>query len=75
MLNDDAHEEFKKILGLAFPPIDVELQRDLWPAILRRLKERERDAPVPWYDWALVGALATIFAFFPGYFLVFAYHL
>jgi hypothetical protein len=75
MLNDDAHEEIKKILGRAFPPFDGELQRDLWPAMLRRLEERERNAPVPWYDWALVGALAATLVFFPSLFLVFAYHL
>jgi hypothetical protein len=75
MRNDDAHEESKKILRHAFSPIDAELQRDLWPAMLRRLEERQRIAPVPWYDWALTGALAATLVFFPSLFLVFAYHL
>ena len=75
MPNDDVHEETKKILRRAFSPFDVELQRDLWPAILRRLEERERNAPVPWYDWALAGALAATLVFSPSLFLVFAYHL
>lgn len=75
ILNDGGHEEFKKTLRLAFPPFDLELRRDLWPAMLHRLKERERNAPVPWHDWALVGALAVILVFFPSLLLVFAYHL
>jgi hypothetical protein len=75
MLNNDAREDIKKELGRVFQPVDVELQRDLWPAMLRRLEGRERNAPVPWYDWALVGALAATVVFFPGLFLVFAYHL
>jgi hypothetical protein len=75
MLKENGHQEMKQILGRAFPPFDVELQRDLWPVMLRRLEERERRAPVPWYDWALGGAVAATFVFFPSLFLVFAYHL
>jgi hypothetical protein len=75
MLNDNAHEAMKKLLRDAFSPFDVDLQRDLWPAMLRRLEERERNAPVPWYDWALMGALAATLACFPSLFLVVAYHL
>jgi hypothetical protein len=75
MQNENAHEEMKEILRHAFSPIDVELQQDLWPATLRRLEERDRNAPVPWYDWALAGALAVTIAFFPSLFLMFAYHL
>jgi hypothetical protein len=75
MLNDDAHDDSRKVLRLAFPPFDVELQRDLWPAMLRRLEEREQNAPVPWYDWALAGVLAATLVFSPNLFLIFAYHL
>jgi hypothetical protein len=75
MLNDNTDQEFKKNLRLVFPPFDVELQRDLWPAMLRRLERRERNAPIPWYDWALASALVVTLVFFPSLFLVFAYHL
>lgn len=75
MRNEDRHEEIKKIVKHAFSSIDTELQRDLWPAMLRRLEERERGASVPWYDWALAGALAATLVSFPSLFLVFAYQL
>jgi hypothetical protein len=75
MLNENAHEEIKEILKRSFSPVDVELQRNLWPTMLHRLEERERNAPVPWYDWALAGALAATLVFFPSLFLVFAYQL
>ena len=66
-------EEIRLALRAALPPVDTELHRDLWPAMLRRL-----DAPaqrVPWYDWALVGGLAGATIFFPKLILLFAYHL
>jgi hypothetical protein len=66
-------EEIRAALRAAFPPVDTELRRDLWPAMLRRL-----DAPaqrVPWYDWVLAGGLAGATVFFPKLILLFAYHL
>jgi len=44
-------------------PADRELKRDLWPEMLRRLER----APVrvPWWDWALVGALLLCLLLFP----------
>jgi hypothetical protein len=69
--NDE--EEIQAALQEAFPPVDSELRRDLWPVMLRRL-----DAPtqkVPWYDWVLAGGLAGVAVFFPKLILLFAYHL
>lgn len=66
-------EEIRAALRAAFPPVDTELRRDLWPAMLRRLDEPARK--VPWYDWALAGGLAGLTAFFPRLILFFAYHL
>jgi len=66
-------EEIRAALKEAFPPVNDELRRDLWPAMLRRLDTST--AKVPWYDWALAaGLVATVF-FFPKLVLFFAYHL
>lgn len=70
-MNND--RQTREALKRAFPPVDTELGRDLWPAVLRKL-----DAPatrVPWYDWALMGVSAGVFLLFPQLILVFAYHL
>lgn len=75
MSNDDDHQELKKILGVAFPPVDAALERDLWSETLRRLKERERNTHVPLYDWVLVGMLIAPLVFFPSLLLLLAYQL
>jgi hypothetical protein len=66
-------EEIRAALQEAFPPVNTELRRDLWPAMLRRLDAPARE--VPWYDWALAGGLAGATIFFPRLILLFAYHL
>ncbi len=66
-------EESVKILKKAFRPVDTELRRDLWPAMLCKLEEYKPG--VPWNDWALLAGLAGMFALFPELILVFAYHL
>ena len=66
-------ETIREALKRAFPPVDQELSRDLWPAMLRRL---EKPVPaVPWYDWALIAGLAGVLLFFPKLVLLLAYHL
>lgn len=66
-------EEIRKALRAAFSPVDTELHRDLWPAMLRRMEEPA--LKIPWYDWALAGGLAGATVFFPRLILLFAYHL
>lgn len=66
-------EEIQAALRAAFPPVDTELRRDLWPAMLRRMEEPARR--VPWYDWALAGSLAGATVFFPKLILLLVYHL
>ncbi len=63
----------REALQQSFPPMNTELRRDLWPAVLHKLDTRP--VPVPWYDWALIGLSAGVFLFFPQLILVFAYHL
>jgi len=65
--------QIRKALQQSLPPVNTELHRDLWPAVLRKLDVRP--IRVPWYDWALIGLSASMFLFFPQLILVFAYHL
>jgi hypothetical protein len=72
----NAHEEdrIKQLFKQAMPPAgDTEPERDLWPAMLRRLDARP--APVPWFDWALAGGLAVFAVVFPASIPVFLYYL
>jgi hypothetical protein len=66
-------EKIRETLKLVFPPVDHELRRDLWPLMLRRMEMPAR--VVPWYDWALAGAVAALFVFVPKVALLLAYHL
>jgi hypothetical protein len=77
----NAHDEnqIKQLLKQSLPPVEsnAESGRDLWPAVLRRLDEdaaslRHR---VPWFDWALLGALAVFAVSFPATIPVFLYYL
>lgn len=66
-------EEISDDLKRAFPPVDRQLRRDLWPLMSRRM-----DRPVqvvPWYDWALAASLTCAFIFFPKLTLLVAYNL
>jgi hypothetical protein len=69
----------KKLLQSALPPIGdaPELQRDLWPALLRRMDAQtsSRMASVPWFDWALGGALLAFAAVAPRTIPVILYYL
>ena len=72
-----AHDEerVKELLRLALKPMEGELEpsRDLWPAVLKRLSAGT--AQVPWFDWALLGGLVGLAAFFPSAIPVFLYYL
>jgi type VI protein secretion system component VasF len=53
---------------------DAPPDKDLWPAMLRRLEER-RKVRVPWFDWVLAGGLAAVLAVFPAWIPVLLYYL
>jgi hypothetical protein len=72
MTEQDDHQ-IREALQQSFPPVNTELNRDLWPAVLHKLDASP--ARVPWYDWALIGLSASVFLFFPQLILVLAYHL
>jgi hypothetical protein len=69
----EGSEDIRNLLKQAVPPVRAELRRDLWPAMRRRLDEGE--TRLPWYDWALAGAVLGAVAFSPQLILVIVYHL
>ena len=76
-MKEHDQERIKQLLKKSLPPISArvgtELRHDLWPAMLKRL---EASPPaVPWFDWALLVAVAACLAFFPGAIPVLLYHL
>jgi hypothetical protein len=68
--NDD---KIQKLLKQSIPPTESELPRDLWPQMLKRLQQRS--TVVPWFDWALLAALAVWLCIAPGNIPVLLYHL
>ncbi len=74
MKNNENHQELKSLLQKAIPPVkDTELQRDLWPEMLRKLSEQP--LRVPWFDWALAAVAGAALLFFPGAIPALLYHL
>ena len=77
-MNEHDEKRIKQLLKNSLPPISAArvgtgLRRDLWPAMLQRIEARP--ASVPWFDWALLSAVAAWCAFFPGAIPVLLYHL
>ncbi len=74
MTNYENEKELKELLKRALAPIkSIELQRDLWPQMLRRLDAQP--LRVPWFDWALAAILSGALVFFPGAIPALLYHL
>jgi hypothetical protein len=76
-MNEHDQERIEQLLKETLQPISgrvgAELRRDLWPAMLKRLEARP--VLVPWFDWALLAAVAAWLLFFPGAIPVLLYHL
>jgi hypothetical protein len=86
-----SEQEQKKIgdlLKWALVPVRHELNRDLWPQMLRRLDERSSQRPwiavmfsgaalssVPWFDWALLAMLVVGVCMFPSSIPIWLYNL
>lgn len=73
--NPQEEDRIGRLLRQALPPIEAEPEppSDLWPAVLKRLDEKQ-GAP-PWFDWALLAGLVGLVAFFPSAIPVFLYYL
>ena len=78
-MNEHDQERIEQLLKKSLPPVSAragsELPRDLWPAMLKRMDDEARPAAVPWFDWALLAAVAAWLVFFPGAIPVLLYHL
>ena len=78
-MNDRQRERIEQLLKKSLPQMGdqtgVQLGRDLWSAMVRRLEAEARPLPVPWFDWALLAAVAAWLAFFPSTIPVLLYHL
>ena len=68
-----------QLLKNTMPPMPAEPEppRDLWPAMLRRMDEQTTRSVVhvPWFDWALGGALLAVAAMAPRAIPVILYYL
>ena len=72
-MSDQDHGDMRRFLQDAFPRVNAEPRRDLWPAMARRLDARK--PRFVWYDWAVAGLAGGIMAAFPDLILVLFYHL
>ncbi len=74
-------ERLEALLKRAMPPVgeDDAPGHDLWPAMQARMKSggevAERIHAVPWFDWALAGAVALSVVAFPAMIPVLLYYL
>ncbi len=74
MTNQENEKQLHALIKQALPPVkNTELQRDLWPQMLRRLDLQP--LRVPWFDWALAALTAAALLFFPGAIPALLYHL
>ena len=72
-MNDHDDEKIRELLKQSLHPRNKELERDLWPQMLRRLEERS--AAVPWFDWALLAVVALCLLLVPNMIPLLLYHL
>ena len=68
-------EQMKEFLQKSLGRVDAELKRDLWPRMLRRMDTEQSPVSVPWFDWALAGALVIWLLVLPGTIPALLYHL
>jgi hypothetical protein len=76
-MSEEEINKMKELLEQAVVPAqDIELRRDLWPQMLRKLDEQPLPVNgVPWFDWALAAILGAVIIFFPGSIPALLYHL
>jgi hypothetical protein len=74
-MNGEHDEQLKRLIRQAIAPVkDAELQRDLWPQMLKRLQQQE-PVRVPWFDWVLAAVSCLILVLFPSVIPALLYHL
>jgi len=72
MTNSD-DKEIVRLLKSAIPSANPELSRDLWPAMLQRMRRDE--SRIRWYDWALFASLGVCGFLYPQVILQLLYQL
>ena len=73
-MNHHDDKELRDLLKQTIAPVaQTELQRDLWPQMLKRLDRQP--VQVPWFDWALAALLSAALVLFPGLIPALLYHL
>ena len=86
-MNEKEHKNPADLVKQSFTPMNRELDRDLWPQMLRRLQAGDPDrhwpavlfspaalSSVPWFDWALLAALVVGACVFPRSIPIWLYH-
>ena len=84
-MNQHDRDRMKKLLREALPPVDAdtEPERDLWPAMLRRLDKDSAESLSTgrirfnwaWFDGALAAGLALLIVSFPAAIPLLLYYL
>jgi hypothetical protein len=78
-MNSNNDERLKDLLRKAVPPSEglPDTARDLWPLMVHRMDEKASlgTRSVPWFDWALGGALLALAAIAPRSIPVILYYL
>ncbi len=72
-MNENEDRKLRELVKNSLPPVGAELQRDLWPSMLRRMETNARR--VPWFDWVLLGAVTASLLFVPRMIPMLLYHL
>ena len=72
-MNEHSDQRIRELLKQNFRPANHELERDLWPQMLRRMEERS--AGVPWLDWALLAVVVLTLILVPNTIPLLLYHL
>jgi len=72
-MTNPSDDKFVDLLKQSVPKAGQELQHDLWPRMLQRLQQPS--PAVPWFDWALLAALALWLCLAPSTIPVLLYHL
>lgn len=72
MTNHD-EKRVRELLKAAIPPINPELEHDLWPAMLNRMQAPETG--LCWYDWTLIAGLCGWLFVYPQGILQLLYQL
>jgi hypothetical protein len=86
-MNEHEQNRLADLLKQSLPPVNRDIDRDLWPQMLRRLDESSAHrswlaallspaalSAVPWFDWALLAVLVVGACVFPSSIPVWLYH-